>query len=130
MGRVNEDGGVTFGVPKGEIKDAYFDLILKQMYHLGLQISNTDSGSRSGIPNMVNYIISHIPSQPRRDELRQKIKEELIERIGDNKDQGKKQEITIEVYIEHMGNIAEYLEKFMGIEKENRLGIIGSPNDK
>lgn len=128
MGRVNEDGGVTFGVPKGEIKDAYFDLILKQMYHLGLQI--TDSGARSGIPIMVNYIISHIPSQPHRDELRQKIKEALEERIGDNTDQGKKQEITIEVYIEHMGNISDYLEKFMGIEKENRLGIIGSPNDK
>lgn len=118
-------GTVTFGVPKGEIKEAYFDLILKQMYNLGMQITQPDAYSRSGVPIMVNYIISHIPSQSHRNDLRQKIKEDLNEKITDSMSTEEKQEIVINVYVENMGNVSDYLEKFMGIEKENRIGIIG-----
>ena len=131
MGKVGEDGAVSFGVPKGEIKDAYFDLIIKQMYHLGMQIGQPDPYSRSGIPIMVKYIISHIPSEKHRNELKDKIKEDLeiaLEGIDDLED---KQMITIDVHIENMGNVSDYLEKFMGIEKENRIGFIGGrPNEK
>ena len=130
MGKVGEDGAVTFGVPKGEIKDAYFDLIIKQMYHLGIQIGQPDPYSRGNIPIMVKYIISHIPSKKHRDELKDKIKEDLkiaLEGIDDLED---KQMITIDVHIENMGNVADYLEKFMGIEKENRIGFIGGRPDE
>lgn len=129
MGRVNEDGSVTFGVPKGEIKDAYFDLILKQMYHLGMQITQPDPYSRGGIPIMVKYIISHIPRPEQRKELKESIEKELevaLEGIDDLED---RQRITIDTYIESMGNVSDYLENFMGIEKENRLGIIGGVFD-
>ena len=130
MGKVGEDGAVTFGVPKGEIKDAYFDLIIKQMYHLGMQITQPEPYSRSGIPIMVRYIISHIPSEKHRNELKDKIKEDLkiaLEGIEDLED---KQMITIDTYIDHMGNVSDYLEKFMGIEKENRIGFIGGRPDE
>lgn len=130
MGKVGDDGAVTFGVPKGEIKDAYFDLIIKQMYHLGIQIGQPDPYSRGNIPIMVKYIISHIPSKRHRDELKDKIKEDLkiaLEGIDDLED---KQMITIDVHIENMGNVSDYLEKFMGIEKENRIGFIGGRPDE
>lgn len=125
MGRVGEDGSVTFGVPKGEIKDAYFDLILKQMYHLGMQITQPDPYSRGGIPIMVKYIISHIPRPDHRKKLKETIERELnaaLEGVDDLED---RQMITIDIYIENMGNVSDYLENFMGIEKENRIGIIG-----
>ena len=130
MGKIGEDGAVTFGVPKGEIKDAYFDLILKQMYHLGMQITQPDVQSRSGVPLMVNYIISHIPSSDHRNTLRQKIKEDINSRLDGIDDHEERQQITIETYVENMGNVADYLEKFMGIEKENRLGVIGGSKDE
>jgi len=124
MGKIEKDGSVTFGVPKGEIKEAYFELILKQLYHLGMQISQPTT-SNNNIPIMVNFIISHIPSIERRKEIRKKIKDELQIRLENEGNIEDRTKITIDTYVEFVGVIADYLENFMGIEKENRLGIIG-----
>lgn len=121
MGHV-EDGTVTFGIPKGEIKEAYFDLILKQMYNLGVQMSQTQY-SGSSVPLMIRLLISHIPSESHRNELRTKIDNNIKEKIQGIKDTETKNKLTVEAYVDSVGEISDYLEKFMGIEKENRIGF-------
>jgi len=122
---MEDEKTITFGIPKGEIKQAYFDLILKQMYHLGLQISQPTTYNAGNIPLMVNFIISHIPSQNNRDDMRLAIKTEIARRLENIEDDETIRKITVDVYIEYVGQISDYLEKFMGIQTENRLGFIG-----
>lgn len=128
MGKEMEDGGISFGVPKGELKSGYFDLILKQMYHLGLMISQpTVTYSNNDITLMVRYIISHIPGKEKRMELRKELEEELTKNLGTdvkNKSQEEKNRIIINTYLDFVGNIPDYLEEYMGISKENRLCIM------
>lgn len=122
---MEEQTEIKFGIPKGEIKDSYFDLILRQLYHLGLQISQPNTYSNTTVPLMISFIISHIPGKDKRIELRNNIQNEIDSQITGNESIDEKNEKIIKIYIENMGNIADYLEQFMGIEKENRIGYIG-----
>ena len=121
---------VTFGIPRGEVKGAYFDLILKQLYNLGIQLSQPTPLSGSSVPLMVNFVISHVPHEQHRLDIRNEIKKELLTRLEGVDDDEDKTKIKLDVYVESIGNIADYLERFMGIETENRLGFIGSPETK
>lgn len=126
MGHVESNGEVTFAAPKGEIKFSYFDLIMKQMYHLGMMISQSSSGiSDSRIPLMVSFIISHVPQKKLRQDMRDDLKAALEARLEGVVDSEDRTLITIETYVEVIGNMADYLEKYMGTTQENRLGFIG-----
>lgn len=130
MEQTQNPGEITFAAPKGEIKFSYFDLIMKQMYHLGMMISQSSSGlSDSRIPLMVTFIISHVPEKKLREDMRNDLKQALEARLEGVVDSEDRTMIKIETYVEVVGNIADYLEKYMGTTQENRLGFIGVYTD-
>lgn len=126
MGYKEKSGEVVFASPKGEMKYSYFDLIMRQMEHLGAMISHEESGfSNSRIPLMVNFIISHVPEGEMRMEMREDLRKRLEKRLKDVVGSEDRTMITVQTYVEIVGHIADYLESYMGITKENRLGFIG-----
>lgn len=125
MAKSNRD---SFAVPKGELKERYFDLFMEGFKYLGAQITQPDVHSRSGVPYTVSFIISLIPNLEHQQEIRKKISDEITKQLIGVDDLEDKQQIIIETNIEMVGLVSIYLENFMGIEKQNRLGVV-KPGD-
>lgn len=126
---------VTLDIPQREGKEGYIGTMLTLFLQLGK--SFTDPGFKEtniSIVYHMNFMISMIPEEADREKIRKSLNEEIEKRTnealkvakesGNQLDNDDKARIRNIVYIEYIGKVMDWVDKFVGISTKNKVGFV------
>lgn len=120
----------TFDVPQREGKEGFIAMHFGLMFKMGaLMVEANRSATDTRIENMAQFMISMIPGKKNRAEIRDALKIEIDKRIAEAQKSGELTNDQIgtirnQTCIEYVGNVMDFLDKHIGVTKENRIGIV------
>jgi len=130
-----EDKLITLDIPQKEGKEGYIGTMLTLFLQLGRTFTDTNfKETNISIIYHMNFMISMIPEEEDRAKIRNELNAEIEKRTyeaiesakktGTQLDNDDKARIRNMVYIEYVGKVMDWVDKFVGISTKNKVGCV------
>ena len=132
---MTEDKLITLDIPQKEGKEGYIGTMLTLFLQLGRTFTDSNfKETNISIIYHMNFMISMIPEEEDRAKIRKELNAEIEKRIneaieaakktGTQLDNDDKARIRNMVYIEYLGKVMDWVDKFVGISTKNKVGFV------
>jgi hypothetical protein len=130
-----EETVYTLNIPELDGKEGYVAAFFQRFKEIGSILSSADFFREPIRINMMcELIIAQIPQEKRRKEVRAKaveiydeLKKERIKELGRQLKDIELSECLLLSSIRAMGFVTDYVEKFIGLSEENKIGFVKAP---
>jgi len=130
-----EDKLITLDIPQKEGKEGYIGTMLTLFLQLGRTFTDSNfKETNISIIYHMNFMISMIPEEEDRAKIRKELNAEIDKRTneaiesaktsGTQLDNDDKARIRNMVYIEYVGKVMDWVDKFVGISTKNKVGFV------
>lgn len=124
-------GGITLDIPQREGKEGYIGMYFSLFLRMGEIIASSNfKDTTIRIEILTRFLISLIPNESIRAETSKKLKEKIEVRIKESKEENKdltEEEIgniRLLACIEVIGEVSDFIDKHIGVSRENRVGVV------
>jgi len=130
-----DDKLITLDIPQKEGKEGYIGTMLTLFLQLGRTFTDSNfKETNISIIYHMNFMISMIPEEEDRAKIRKELNSEIEKRTneaietakktGTQLDNDDKARIRNMVYIEYVGKVMDWVDKFVGISTKNKVGFV------
>lgn len=134
MSHLNDSGETvyTFDIPQREGKEGYIGMQFGLLLKMGsLMVEANRQATDNRIEYMAQFMISLIPGRKNRKTIRDGLKTEIQKRL-DEEQKKLGEELTNDqigtirnqIAIEYVGEVMDFIDKHVGVDKENRIGTV------
>jgi len=133
--KTDEPKRITLDIPQREGKEGYIGTMLTLFLQLGRTFTDNEfKETNINIIYHMNFMISMIPEEEDRKKIRSELNKEIENRTneaielskqsGNVLDNDDKARIRNMVYIEYIGKVMDWVDKFVGISTKNKVGFV------
>jgi len=130
-----EDKLITLDIPQKEGKEGYIGTMLTLFLQLGRTFTDSNfKETNISIIYHMNFMISMIPEEEDRAKIRKELNAEIEKRTNEAIESSKQTGIQLDnedkarirnmVYIEYVGKVMDWVDKFVGISTKNKVGFV------
>lgn len=131
----DEQKRITLDIPQREGKEGYIGTMLTLFLQLGRTFTDNEfKETNINIIYHMNFMISMIPEEDDRNRIRSELNKEIEKRTNEAMEASKKSGNVLDnddkarirnmVYIEYIGKVMDWVDKFVGISTKNKVGFV------